>query len=389
MLSSRERLTCRLHLRSKLAAIDADIAAKPEPFLSRKYLPVAEELAKSHKLKVPASTIETLATAIMKCRTLEPRPKKQKGEEPSPRERLETALTHARKLLEYTERNASHGNSISTRSESLRDALDDSNAVIWLAVASPPIDVPLLVDRLKSYTLNKDELTKLVSSLDSTLSRDSERTGRPTEMLARIIRAGCDAWLKSNPKKSFMWNDKLGCLEGSLPPFIRGLLSACDGTHERVRYIEHVWNPERLTVWEVLQLLEQADIQLRTTTTRDKMLAKLATLDSAEYTQSRAKVAKQLEEAETAVDKDVQVVKTLQEQSKFFLMGGLAIESESAIRDDFVRLIRQHRASLERYTDLQIKDPALRSALKDAFGHREGKLKAANRRPQKHRTSQP
>lgn len=243
MLAARERLTCRLHLRSKLAAMEANIAATPEPFLSRRYLPVVEELTKSHKLKVPAATIEMLAATIMKCRILKPRPKKKKGKELSPRECIERARNHARKLLEYTERRPSRADSISKRSASLRKSLDDFNVVIWLAAESPPIDVPSLLGRLESDVLSKDELENLIGGLNSTMSRKAERPGRPKGILARVIYAGCYVWASANCERAYHSDGEK--LLGPLPPFIRDLLSCCDGTHQHVRYIERLRHPKR------------------------------------------------------------------------------------------------------------------------------------------------
>jgi predicted nucleic acid-binding Zn-ribbon protein len=94
---------------------------------------MVKALLKMHKLTQPketaAMTVDLLVKAIVKCRMPEPRPTKHKGEEPSPRQRLTVARTHATKLLKYATNGASHKDSVAKRSERLRQALNDSRSV--------------------------------------------------------------------------------------------------------------------------------------------------------------------------------------------------------------------------------------------------------------------
>jgi hypothetical protein len=191
-------------------------------------------LLTKHNLTTPEETAEMIVKTIVKCRVPEPRPTKHKGEEPSPRRRLTVARTHAIKLLEDTTTGASHKDSVAKRSERLRKALDDSRAVIWLASATPPVHVPELLDRLKTGGLHKRELAGLVQALDSILSKDGRSTGRPPEETARIVRAGCIAWLRAGQKGCYGWDGFADALVGPLPKFIRDLFSLCAGLQNTI-----------------------------------------------------------------------------------------------------------------------------------------------------------
>jgi hypothetical protein len=233
--------------------------------LLRKYLPLSCELFKKHKLTVPERTAEMIAKTIMHCRVLEPRAKKKKGEELSPRKRLKKARTHAAKLLEYTARRPSHAASIFKRSNSLYKALDDWGSLIWLATAASPVNVSDLVDRLQAGGLNNSELTGLVRALDSVLSKDRkdlERTGRPAERLMYVIRGGYIAWHRAGAATSFYWDEASGRLTGLLPEFIRDLISYCDGTNERMQVqLELVW-PSRPAVVAILKRLGRGGVRV-------------------------------------------------------------------------------------------------------------------------------
>lgn len=339
-------------------------------YLCSRYRPIAEELVKSHALDVPAATVDMLATTITNCRTLEPQPKKEKGKEPTPRERLEKARTHTRMLLKYTKRRPSHAESIKGWSEKLLAALDDFTPIVWLAIESPPIDVPWLIDWLKSgvrskdeLTKHKDELTRLASGLNSILSRKSKSTGRPTETLARIVSGGCVAWLNSGRTDTPYEKHWSGELSGPLPPFIRELLACCDGTDERVRRIERIRG--RLTIEELRNRLKGIDLSERTN--RDDKLVELAKTDGAEYDQRLTQVASLLGETEEDIDKDVQILKSLYQRSLLLLADEFVVESTSALPADIVSIIRQYKAAKRRYNDLTMTNDALYSALKAAL----------------------
>jgi len=189
-------------------------------------------LLTKHNLTMPEitaeMTMEMIVKTIVKCRVPEPRPTKQKGMKKSTRDRLLVARRHAKKLLKYTESPPSHAESVPKRSMSLHQALDDWGAVISLASATPRVHVPHLLDRLQAGRLRRRELTGLVQVLDSILSKDGKKTGRPLEETARIIRDGCIAWLRAGRKESY-WQREGGPLEGPLPKFIRDLFSLCAG----------------------------------------------------------------------------------------------------------------------------------------------------------------
>ena len=188
-----------------------------------------------------------------------------KGERLSPRERLKKARTHAVKLLEYAARRPSHADSISKRSTSLHKALDDWDALIWLATVAPPVNVSDLLDRLQAGGLNNSELTGLVRALDSVLSKDLknlERTGRPTEQLMYVIRGGYIAWHRAGGATSFYWDEASGRLTGLLPEFIRDLISYCDGTNERMQVqVELVW-PSQPAVVAILKRLNRGGVRV-------------------------------------------------------------------------------------------------------------------------------
>src|SRR5690348_11533304 len=96
---------------------------------AQRYLPIVGELLARHRLRVPDGTAETLAKTILKCHALKPRTTSQEAANLPRRKKLSHALTHARKLLEYTQRKPSHRNSVPNRGRSLRAALDNGEVV--------------------------------------------------------------------------------------------------------------------------------------------------------------------------------------------------------------------------------------------------------------------
>lgn len=208
------------------------VREKEDADLRRRLPRRVKALFRKHKLTAPDETAEMIVKTIMKS-WLKPKPKKQKGKQPSPRERLRTALTHATKLLEYTDTPPSHGNSIAKRSERLRKALGHGDAVIWLAVATPQVDVSKLLSKLD---FDRTTLTKLVRALSAALSdKSGARTGRPRGELSRIVQAGCIAWLKAGRRAVYKWDRGTGCLVGQLPKFIRDLVFLCASRRRYLR----------------------------------------------------------------------------------------------------------------------------------------------------------
>jgi hypothetical protein len=152
---------------------------------------------------------------------------KQK-KEPSPRERVSKAVTHATKLLEYSERGKKDrrlGAGISTRSASLLRALSDLGVVIRLATATS-VDVVAVLDRLKSGGLPKDELAHLIPALESVLQANG-KTGRPREELAHVLRGACRAWLRAGRAEKYTWDPYSETLKGPLAAFARDLIDCC------------------------------------------------------------------------------------------------------------------------------------------------------------------
>ena len=183
-------------------------------------------------MNVPQGTAEMLVKTIVKSHRLNPKTKKMKAKEPSPRERLKVARTHATKLLKYANTGSSHPNSIAKRSDRLYLALDHLDAVIWLALAYPSVDVP---EVLNKPVLDSDELTDLIRSIDAALSTNNgARTGRPVEKVCRIVRAGCIAWIRAGRKRGYRWDDAAAGLVGPLPELIRDLFSLCAGPQNTI-----------------------------------------------------------------------------------------------------------------------------------------------------------
>lgn len=190
------------------------------------FVPLATTLLAHYKLSVPPQTVEMLAKTIQNCRLIERPSNKKSDQELSTRRRLTKVLRHARMLLGYIKRSPSHANSISKRSAALRAALDSWDVVIWVAAANPLIDVPKLMIRLDTDRLNAVELLKLVRALESPPSAPT-RTGRPLEQRAKVIRAGCIAWLRAEKKLSYSWNPLKDRTGGRLAIFLRDLLRTC------------------------------------------------------------------------------------------------------------------------------------------------------------------
>jgi hypothetical protein len=191
---------------------------------SYNYMVQARELLARHGLSVPDNTTEMIAKTIAKRYSLQSRPRKG---EPSPRERLKKALTHAERLLEYAKRKIKDRRlraAISTRSASLRRALDDLAVVIRLATATP-LDVVQLLDRVTSG-LSKGELTRLIRALKSALAA-SGKSGRPPEDATHVLRGACIAWLRAGRAEKYSWDEGSGTLKGPLAKFARDLLRCC------------------------------------------------------------------------------------------------------------------------------------------------------------------
>lgn len=197
---------------------------------SYSYILKASELLARHELVVPGSTTEMIAKTIAKRYSLPSRPRKA---ELSPRQRLKKALTHAAKLLEYIEGRTTGEKrlrgSISKRSAALSNALNDFGVVVWLATATPPVDVVAVLERLESGCLSKHELTRLISALESTLLANG-KTGRPREDMAHVLRGACIAWLRAGRREKCTWDPHSGdpgTVKGPLVEFARDLLDCC------------------------------------------------------------------------------------------------------------------------------------------------------------------
>jgi hypothetical protein len=189
------------------------------------HVDVARMLLEKHKLTVPDNTTEMIAKTIARRYELELKPKKG----PSPRERMKKALAHAAKLLEYTERGTGGRrlhDAISTRSASLHWALSDVGVVIWLATAATPIDVAEVLDGLTSR-LSKEDLTRLIQALQSTLS-ETGKSGRPRGETTYVVRGACIAWLRAGHRDKYTWDEFSESLKGPLSEFARELLDYCN-----------------------------------------------------------------------------------------------------------------------------------------------------------------
>jgi len=184
----------------------------------------AHELLARHRLSVPENTTEMIAKTIARRYPLQSR---RRNTGPSPRERLKKALTHAKKLLEYTERKTLSRRTraaMSTRSTSLHRALDDVAVVIELATATPQ-DVVQLLNRVTSG-LSKDELTRLIQALESTLPARG-KSGRPPKDATRVLRGACIAWLRAGRVEKYTWDEGSGTLKGPLARFALDLFRCC------------------------------------------------------------------------------------------------------------------------------------------------------------------
>jgi hypothetical protein len=199
-------------------------AASRQPFSS--YVPCARGLLLRHKLTVPDRTVEMIAKTIADSRKLESRAKPGL----SPRARIKKALTHAAKLLEYTQRGTAEDQrlrrSISRRSSSLAQALSNLGVVVWLATATTPIDVVAVLERLKGGRPSKDELTRLIATLESVLPA-SGKPGRPREDTTHVLRGACIAWLRAGRADKCTWDVDSETVKGPLAAFARDLLNCC------------------------------------------------------------------------------------------------------------------------------------------------------------------
>ncbi len=186
------------------------------------YKSLVRKLLSKHGLRVPESTADMLTRTVTSCR----RGWKPNARQAVTRQRLGGALTHAEALIRYTKKAPARAESTQTRSESLRDALNSLDAVVWLGVAVPRIDVPSLLDRLDTGSLEYDELTRLAQAITRTLSVDDGPTGRPMERSTAVVRAGCIAWFRAHRKDSYnTWSSDFST--GPLPRFLRDLLNCC------------------------------------------------------------------------------------------------------------------------------------------------------------------
>jgi hypothetical protein len=184
----------------------------------------ASDLIARHKLRVPAKTAEMLANTILKCRVLPRRTKQMEAKLPR-RRRMQRALAHARKLLEYKQRGTSHADGISTQVKWLRSALNDREVVMWLACAQPRLDASKLFYPVSSPSQSK--LVVLVRALEYCLSSNGDRTGRPRTQRAAVVAAGCITWFRAGRKLSCTWNGVEECTTGPLAEFMRALLKEC------------------------------------------------------------------------------------------------------------------------------------------------------------------
>jgi hypothetical protein len=195
---------------------------RPRPFSGSAYKTLIRKLLSKHGLRVPEGTIEMLTKTLISCR---------RGWQPTTgqddtRQRLRMALVHAEALRRYIKKPPERPTSIATRSESLRAALDGLDAVVWLAVSVPPIDVSSLLDRLDTDGLDGEELTRLLQAIDYALAANGKRTGRPVERATSVVRAGCIAWFRAGRRDSYnTWSRDFAA--EPLPSFLRDLLHCC------------------------------------------------------------------------------------------------------------------------------------------------------------------
>jgi len=196
---------------------------RPRPESIRAYNKIVNKLLIRHALRVPESTTEMLTRAVMKCR----RGGKPDAGRSQTRERLRSALSHAEALLRYSANPPTRGESIEKRSETLHDVLDSPDAIIWLGVAVPPVDVPNLLHRLDAGGLDADELIRLIQAINHTLSLDGARTGHPMERSTTVVRAGCIAWFQAHRKDSYNTWSGQQFADTPLAKFLRDLLNCC------------------------------------------------------------------------------------------------------------------------------------------------------------------
>jgi hypothetical protein len=192
------------------------------------YTAQARELFDRHRLIVPDKTTEMIAKTIARSYRLASI--KNKG--PSPRTRIRKALAHAEKLLEYTERDTKSRRlaaSVSNRSASLTRILNDFGVAVWLATATPPIDVVAVLEQLEGDGLPKGELTRLIPALKSALPAKG-KPGRPREDMAHVLRGACIAWRRAGRPEKCTWDPlsgEHGTVKGPLAAFARDLLDRC------------------------------------------------------------------------------------------------------------------------------------------------------------------
>jgi hypothetical protein len=183
-------------------------------------------LLAKHRLEVPPGVAVMLTKTVLKCRVLKRRPK-QMGTKLPRRKRMQSALKHARKLLEYKRSKPSHPGSVPSQARWLYDSLSDAEVVMWLALARPCIDVPTLLARAAPTGPGRRKLSELVRALEFYLSQEGKRTGRPKGRYAAVVTGGCIAWVRAGKKLSPEWNAKKKHPRGPLVSFVRDLLMQC------------------------------------------------------------------------------------------------------------------------------------------------------------------
>lgn len=209
-------------------------------YLRARYQPIADDLLRQHGLSVDQQARDMLAGTIMHARTL---PRDDPPRQHSPISNADSALRHARKLLQYAQTPPRRKESIPTRCESLLAALLEESPLpvalgIRLASSGAPLDYGALLDTLEARRIDVTAVSVLVDTLEAvTADREGwRRVGRPHGQAWAIVRAGCMVWrIAGRPRLGYRWNDVERSLTGVLPDFLRGLLACCNGTHELVR----------------------------------------------------------------------------------------------------------------------------------------------------------
>jgi len=184
------------------------------------------QLLASHRLDVPPVAADMLTNTVLKCRVLARREERMATELPR-RKRMQRALKHARKLLQYTQHKPSHASSIPAQIKRLHNALNDVEVVVWLALARPRIDVPALLARHGKADAGGLNPNVLVRALEFYLSQKGKRSGRPKGRSTAVVTGGCIAWFQGRRKLTVTWNEIKGRTTGPLSSFVRDFLQIC------------------------------------------------------------------------------------------------------------------------------------------------------------------